>query len=267
MGVLIFMLLLFWFCSGYYPAPWDEIVSWACKIGLILSAISVVCNYLKSKKEYEEKHASEIQRHKERPPVLAVRHNEDVNTPSRKKELIKWNQRNPKYLVEGPCNETPALRTLRLSLLTTEQLATIPFQKRTAIRNRNRHYGGSCSDDCPICGGYMGHYNCIAWYQQMCDKCKQRYGEDLENGWEKTLPEDIDPKYKIMLWRFQQCVLIDLRDGVISEEIAKTELKEVIEVARKEIAEIKRQEAESLARINREKAEQEELKNLSHRLI
>ncbi len=150
----------------------------------------------------------------------------------------------------------------------SEQSIKLPFQKRIAIRNPNRHYVGSSSKgDCHICGRCMGNDNCVPWYESMCERCRQRYIDDLANGWTTTISEEIDPKYQVVLWRFQQCILFDLKDEKISEAEAREELKEVVGIARIEIDKIKRQEVERTARSNEWESESQQIKSLSHRLL
>lgn len=239
---------------------------WLVAIFIVCIVATIVFHGIKSQKEYKKEYASEIQRRKERPPVTPLRHNENLDSPQRRKELIKWNRDNLSRLVEGPCNENPALRALRLSLLTPEQLATIPFRQRIRIRNKARHGGPSTPDiggSCPICGGSMSHRD------PCCSECTERYRTDLANGWEKTIPRDIkgtEPADRSRLWILQQCVAIDLSDGVTTELTVRAEMKEVIEVARQEIAEKERRESERKANIQRRRDQQLELSGIVKRL-
>ena len=102
-----------------------------------------------------------------------------------------------------------------------------------------------------------------------CSECTERYRTDLANGWEKTIPRDIkgtEPADRSRLWILQQCVAIDLSDGVTTELTARAEMKEVIEVARQEIAEKERRESERKANIQRRRDQQLELSGIVKRL-
>ncbi len=195
--------------------------------------------------------------------ILGARYGEEIDTPQRRKELMKWNEKHSDYLYEGPANETPALRSLRLSLLTPEQLAKIPFKKRIALRNIKRHaffVSTASSDSCHICGKSSCHV--------LCDECAQRYKADLANGWEKTIPSVFrtSPDGKRQLWILQQCIAIDLSDEVITETIAKAEMREVVEIVHREIAEMERQDLERRADIQKRKNQQSELSDIVKRL-
>lgn len=255
--IAIFMVCLITTYGGM-PAIW---VAWARPISITGIAATIVYHYIKSQKEYKKKHATEIQRHRERPPVTPLRHNENLDSPQRRKELIKWNRDNPSRLVEGPCNETPALRSLRLSLLTPEQLATIPFGKRILIRNAHCHQSYFAdSYRCIICGS--DQYRDQKW----CCQCGERYKQDLANGWHPKPEDRIKPGYEWVLWRLQQIVAKDLQMHIISEGTARAEMKEVVEVARQDIAEMERQEAERQTGIQRHRNQQSELSDIVKRL-
>lgn len=264
MWLIAFFVVCLIATYGGMPASWAV---WVRPVSIIGIIVTVVICYINSQKEYKKKHATEVQRRKERPPVTEIRHHEDINSPQRRKELIKWNREHPDHLVDGPCNENPALRSLRLSLLTPEQLATIPFRQRICIRNKPRHGSPSTPDiggSCPICGGSMSHRD------SCCSKCTERYKVDLANGWEETIPRDIRDAKSVdrsRLWILQQCVAIDLLDGVITEMTAKAEMKEVVEVARQEIAEMERRETARKADIQRHRNQQSKLSDIVKRLV
>lgn len=266
MWLIAFFVVCLIATFGGMPAA---LVAWVRPIsiiGIVVVVIVECVNYNRSQKEYEEKYAPEIQRRKERPPVSELRYHENINSPQRRDELIKWNREHPDRLLDGPYDEAPVLRSLRLSLLTPEQLATIPFRQRICIRNKSRHGGPSTPDiggSCPICGGSMSHRD------PCCSECTERYRTDLANGWEKTIPSDIrgaKPADRSRLWILQQCVAIDLSDGVITELTARTEMKEVIEVARQEIAKIAKQESEKKASVQQRRNQQFELSDIVKRL-
>lgn len=244
---------------GGMPEPaagWVRIIS---LIGLVASIIVAVRNLIKSNMEFREKHKAPEGRER----ISHYYYGQEIDTPQRRKELMKWNERHLDSLYEGPINETPALRSLRLSLLTTEQLSRVPFEKRIAIRNMKRHaffVSSSARNDCHVCGKTDSHV--------LCDECAQRYKTDLANGWEETIPPVFrtNPSARRQLWILQQCVAIDLMDGVISEATAKAEMQEVVEVARQEIAEIERQELERKVDIQHRKNQQSELSDIVKRL-
>ena len=68
-----------------------------------------------------------------------------------------------------------------------------------------------------------------------------------------------------MLWRLQQIVAKDLQLHIISEETARAEFKEIIEVARRDIAEMKKQDEQKQAHIQQQKEQQLELSNIVKR--
>lgn len=244
---------------GGMPEPAVGIVRVISAVGLILSIVVAIRNYIKSGKKYREKR---------KPPegrdyITTPSYGQELDTPQRRKELIKWNEKHPDHLYEGPINETPALRSLRLRLLTPEQLAKIPFKKRVALRNMKRHaffVSTASSDSCHICGKSSCHV--------LCDECAQRYKTDISNGWEETIPSVFrtNPDGKRQLWILQQCVAIDLSDGIITETIAKAEMQEVVEVVRQEIAERVRQERRLKVDIQQRKNQQPELSDIVKRL-
>ena len=243
--------------AGGMPEPAAGIVGWVSKIGLGVSIVFYVRNAIKSELATIEKNKPPEGRER----IMDPQHNEDINSPWRRKELIKWNAKHPNTLFEGPINENPTLRSLRLSLLTPEQLAMIPFWKRILVRNAQCHQGYFAgSYQCIICGA--SRYRDQKW----CDKCDARYGNDIANGWHPDPKDHIKEGYEWVLWRLQQIVAQDRQLCIISEEIAKAEMKELVEVARQEIAEMERRELEEKVDIQRRKSRQSELSDIVKRL-
>ncbi len=236
------------------------LIVWGLRMCCGIIIIKGVRSLWKEAKVKKEKNAPAIRKNRERPPILPLCHNEDINTPQRREELIKWNQNNPGYLVEGPCNETPAIQTLRYSLLTTEQLATIPFWRRIIVRNESCHRSYFAdSYRCVICG--KERY----WDQYWCSECSERYENDLKNQWKPSPKDQIEKGYEWVLWRLQQIVAKDLQMHIISEKTARAEFKEIIEVARRDIAEMKKQDEQKQAHIQQQKEQQLELSNIVKR--
>lgn len=256
MWLIIFLLCIIASYGGM-PEPWCIWIRSISVLGLIVVVVARIGSYIKSETEYKKKH-----RHPEgRPPITPLRYGEKTDSPWRKKELMKWNRQNPGYLYEGPCNESPSDRAERFRLLTPEQMATISFRKRILIRNEHRHRSRFCdSHQCTICGNDC--YRDQAW----CSTCNERYKKALSNGWGESLPPGIDDAYKWVLWRLQQIVAQDMQDGVISETVAKAEMKEVVKVAKQEIADIKKRKAEEKADIQYRRDQQVELNDIVQRL-
>ena len=98
--------------AGGMPEPAAGIVGWVSKIGLGVSIVFYVRNAIKSELATIEKNKPPAGRER----IMDPQHNEDINSPWRRKELIKWNAKHPNTLFEGPINENPTLRSLRLKL-------------------------------------------------------------------------------------------------------------------------------------------------------
>ncbi len=142
---------------------------------------------------------------------------------------------------------------------TDEELEGMSVSERIAIKRPNRTIRNLSANDCRCCG--IG--SAVSTYEfcrgVLCSRCADKYmasdlcGQNLESY-------GIVGKAKLYLWIEQRRLAMDVQEGLLTEEEAEIEAKNIFDYAVKSAARQKQKEEEYARR-------QEELKNKEQELI
>lgn len=218
-------------------------------------------------------------------PHLTKDPHHGIDIPENRAKLEAWNKVNfgrdgLKAVYPGPPDESYDARHLRHALFTPDILAKIPLESRFRIRNSKRYTDRQDKDICTVCGGVGGEYamsyvsridargayqhNEVYW----CNDCRKRFYKDSNGAWGKTVPKDInDKKYLITLWSFLQRIAYDLVDGVITQQIADAETKEVLRYIREVITNTEAEKNDIAKRHEQRTAKQEKVGDIAKDLL
>lgn len=119
------------------------------------------------------------------------------------------------------------------------KLATLSLLQRLEQRGHCRsrgYYGDNLHHSvCFVCGKSMGDNE---------DYCTECYGL-YQRSPKKPLPNGIPETCRYLFWEYEQAIVIDVQKGLISEEQARRELREVAEQIKIDIATRNRIEAQN----------------------
>lgn len=118
------------------------------------------------------------------------------------------------------------------------QLRNDPY-RRNQKRGRGPRSGKLDQASCEICGAYTGNEKATSIFHSnyLCDNCEQRYLKAQKNGQIPYITGYTDDKINgkcnsRKLWVVLQITAIDLMDGVIDEQMAKSEIETALEKGR-----------------------------------
>ncbi len=149
---------------------------------------------------------------------------------------------------------------------TDAELAAMPVSERIAIKRPNRAIRNLSANECRCCGGgsVVSTYGFCRGV--LCSRCADKYmasdlcGQNLESY-------GIVGKAKLYLWIEQRRLAMDVQEGLLTEEEAEIEAKNIFNHAIKSCARQKQNEEEYARHQEELKNKEQELADIANRLF